>query len=233
MGLVAQGGPAHPWAICQQAAGADSLAAIESVDITPNLCYPNPNIGLLPGRYSRLRAGAFLLKNGGLPLQIDDNALQLLSEQIQEQRRANELREQEIMLARRRAANTQMVLERYADLGERVSGLVISVNQLTLELHGQAELYTEVAERVERIDKALLLLAKNGNGHKRQAIEVSLGQGPEIASLKRRIMEAHRRLNKLLEQQARQGNDTPVSVLTEIEDLQVKIAEMEHELEVY
>lgn len=161
-------------------------------------------------------------------MEIDDETLRKLSEHVAEQRRANDIKESEITVLRRREANTQAVLERYADLGERVTGLAHSVEKLILTLLGLAEHQDEIVEKTEQVYRANLLIL--GKLFKQDGAALSLVKGPEANRLKRILGRKNERLQKLLEREAVSGLDSPAEVLIEIENLQGEILELEQKL---
>lgn len=157
--------------------------------------------------------------------------LRLLSEQVQEQRRANDLKEKEVTVLRRREANVQLLIERYADLGERVSGLADSVSELILALHGREEWYIYSAELLERLEKENLLILGSLTGKKNGEpikLEELLGQGK--ARLRALINRHQRRLDKLKNRQAAAGTNSPAELLTEIEDIEAEIVKLQGRL---
>ncbi|MGH7273013.1 MAG: hypothetical protein ACREIQ_00950 [Nitrospiria bacterium] len=161
-------------------------------------------------------------------MEIDDEALRKLSEHVAEQRRTNDIREAEVTVMRRRETNVRLVLERYADLGERVTGLVHSVEKLILTLLGQAERQEEIAEKTEQVYQANLLIL--GQLFRQNSKLAGLIRGPEANRLKRLLGRKRQRLQKLLEREAVSGLDSPAEVLIEIENLQDEILELEKKL---
>lgn len=121
------------------------------------------------------------------------------------------------------------IVERYADLGERVTGLVgVTMNQ-QVSLSGLTESLDEIRLELEEVKRLTWLLV--GALAPKRGLDKFLEQADEVSqemSLKRQLISQRRNLQSLQEKQALYGTlDAPVSLIRQIEVTEAEIERLE------
>jgi hypothetical protein len=150
-------------------------------------------------------------------------------ETASELRRQNDLAEQSLKsLERTKRAEAQRT-RLWLDIAEQTAGLVQQLPEALYLLHGYDEKLSELeelSERLDRIERALvLLLSLSGGKGNRQAEAIT--RGIEQDQQRRLVEQLKRRLDKLEVKRASYGLEAPPHLLMEIEDLKSEIEQLE------
>lgn len=131
----------------------------------------------------------------------------------------------------RRVRVLEAIMERYADLGERVTGLAALIQQSAPSEEAIRIWLKEFSERIERIENVLILiLAKIRNGKRLNQAQQEL-DGERRESLKRQLKSHYERLGVLEEKKAAYGDlAAPSYLVTEIENVRRRIRQIEVQL---
>lgn len=124
------------------------------------------------------------------------------------------------------------IVERYANLGEQVAGLVRVTMGQQVSLSGLVETLDEIRLQLEEVKRLTLLLV--GALAPKRDIQKFLEQADEVGqemSLKRQIISQRRNLQAWEEKAALYGPlDAPVSLAHQIEEARLEIERLEQEL---
>lgn len=134
------------------------------------------------------------------------------------------------VIEERRARVLENILERYADLGERVTGLVALIRQRGPSEEATRIFLEELADRFDQFaDILLLILSKIRNGKQLESAKVELKE-QRRESLKRQLAAHIENLSVLQEQAANYGLNVPVHIEAEIRTTERKIRRIERVL---
>lgn len=172
-------------------------------------------------------------------MDFDPELLKGLKEQVEAQLRTEaEVRRQADETARlRRAEQAKLamltdIVERYANLGEQVTGLIRVEMARQVGMAGLLETLDEFRLQLEEIKKLTLLLV--GAVAPKREIQRFLQQADEVSakmSLKRQLISQYRNLQSLQEKEAMYGpRGTPLEMVREIEAIRAEIERLEQEL---
>lgn len=144
----------------------------------------------------------------------------------------NEIRKARVA-GERRARVLEAIFERYADLGERVTGLMNLIQECLPANEIFREWLADLSEQVEQINRVMiLLLAQKGNG----------AEG-ELRKVGRKLVEQHRKslrkqlatylvnLNSMEEKKAQYGSEVPIHLFNQIERTKEEIERIKRTLE--
>lgn len=124
------------------------------------------------------------------------------------------------------------IVERYANLGEQVAGLVRVTMGQQVSLSGLVETLDEIRLQLEEVKRLTLLLV--GALAPKRDIQRFLEQADGVSqemSLKRQILSQRRNLQAWEEKMALYGSlDAPVSLAHQIEEARLEIERLEREL---
>lgn len=175
----------------------------------------------------------------GKDVDFDPELLKSLRDQVEAQLRTEaEIKRQAdetTRLRRTEQAKVAMltdIVERYANLGERVTGLLNVMMGQQVSLSGLMETLDEIRLQLEEVKRLTLLLV--GAVAPKREIQKFLSQADEVSremSLKRQIISQRRNLQAWEEKLALYGSlDAPVSLLHQIEQARDEIERLEQEL---
>lgn len=169
-------------------------------------------------------------------MDIDPELIKTLREQVEAQLRTEQqIRRQadETSWLRRaeqnRAGMLADIVERYAGLGERVTGLVnVTANQ-QVSLSGVVESLDEIRLELEEVKRLIWILV--GALAPKRGLDKFMEQAGEVSeeiSLKRQLVSQRRNLQSWQEKLALYGPiDAPVSVVRQIEAAEAEIQRLE------
>jgi DNA repair exonuclease SbcCD ATPase subunit len=148
-----------------------------------------------------------------------------------EQETASELRRKNDLQAKTLQVESQRN-RLWLEISERTANIVQQLPELARVIYGYdekleqfPELIEELEERLDRIERAIvLLLSPEGKGSRQAKV---ITKGIEQDQQKRLIEQLKRRLEKLETKRAQYGIDTPAHLLLEIEDLKDEIKQLE------
>ena len=163
-------------------------------------------------------------------MDVDEKAIELLRSVLKIEQEETETRRLRVA-QQTRILILENIVERYAGLGEEVTGLTRQIRDDALKDDIQREFIGELSERFERLERGLvLLLAPYANPKEVKVLVSEIGDELDEKHLKRLLTKHRRVLNLLKEQAAGYGREAPVNILTGIEDVEATIAEVEQKL---
>lgn len=173
-------------------------------------------------------------------MDFDPELLKSLKDQVEAQIRTEaEIKRQADETARLRRSEQAKVLiltdivERYADLGERVTGLVNVTMGQQVSLSGLIETLDEIRLQLEEVKRLTLLLV--GALSPKRDIQKFLEQADDVRaemSLKRQLISQRRNLQVLEEKMALYGSlDAPASLIRQIEETRAEVERLEQDLQ--
>lgn len=188
---------------------------------------------------SRSKRPAFLFVPDWSEVDFDPEILKSLRDQVEAQLRTEaEIKRQAdetTRLRRSEQAKVAMltdIVERYANLGEQVAGLVRVTMGQQVSLSGVVESLDEIRLQLEEVKRLTLLLV--GALAPKRDIQKFLERADEVSremSLKRQIISNRRNLQAWEEKAALYGPlDAPVSLVHQIEEARLEIERLEQEL---
>lgn len=143
---------------------------------------------------------------------------------IQKQKKPTvEITPDELSLWRRQVALGTEIMERYAEEAENGRALYQRFQAFDRR---QKKTLDEIAERIERIER-LLLLEKTGFGQQAEAREIRSEIGQELTSLQWQVSKHIKNLNYLEEQAAGYGSRIPLDIINQISDEQEIIQDLQ------
>lgn len=172
-------------------------------------------------------------------MDFDPELLKSLRDQVEAQIRTEaEIKRQADETTRlRRAEQTKLailtdIVERYANLGEQVAGLIRVEMSRQVLMSGLLETLDEFRLQLEEVKRLTLLLV--GAIAPKRDIQKFLDQANEVGlemSLKRQLISTRRNLQAWEEKAALYGPlDAPVSLAHQIEEARLEIERLEQEL---
>lgn len=162
---------------------------------------------------------------------IDDDALDLLRQQVAADIEKNKLAQETLEeLRRTRQAESQRTAT-WLQIAESVAAMPNTMRELLLAILGLSESNEAIARRLDRIDNFMLIIAsgRNNNGNKARLEE--LKSDLEKEHYQTLLFSYHRNLQHLQEQAALYGDsDIPLRIMNEIEQIRANISKTEEKL---